>query len=181
MASPPTSMTPRLPAALLCACLAATSPATMACAEVLRGEAVTLERAHGATREGDNAGVQILGAGWFRAATVTKVGGTTHDTTLVVELDGEPLVSATFATLRDGWRQVQSSTLSVTLAVDGDTSTLTVWYPDELKFRALANLRVDVREDGVQSLRVSAVLNKPAPHEHVPGTPGAVAGLPAFK
>jgi hypothetical protein len=174
-------MTLRLPAALLCACLAASPGGAMACAEVLRGDAVTLERDHGSARDGDNAGVQVLGAGWFRAATVTKVGGTTHDTTLVVELDGEPLVSATFATLRDGWRQVQSSALSVTLAIVGDTSTLTVWYPDELKFRALANLRVDVREAGVQSLRVSAVLNKPAPHEHVPGSPGAVAGLPAFK
>jgi hypothetical protein len=171
----------RLSTALLCTCLAATTPGAIACAEVLRGDAVTLERDHGSARDGDNAGVQILGAGWFRAATVTKVGGTTHDTTLTVELDGEPLVSATFATLRDGWRQVQSGALSVTLAIDGDVSTLTVWYPDELKFRALANLRVDVHEDGVQSLRVSAILNKPAPHEHVPGSPAAVAGLPAFK
>lgn len=181
-------MRPLLPAAiripllaLLGASFTAASPEALPCAEVLRGEAVTLERDQVAPQEGGNAGVQILGAGWFRAATVTKVGGSTHDTTLTVELDGEPLVSACFATLRDGWRQVQSNALSVTLTTEGETSTLTVWYPDELKFRALANLRVDVREDGVRSLRVSAVLNKPAPHEHVPGTPGAVAGLPAFK
>lgn len=167
--------------ALLGACLAAAAPATMACAEVLRGEAVSVERNREAPGAGDNAGVQVLGAGWFRAATVTKVGGTTHDTTLTVELDGEPLVRATFAELRDGWRQVQSGALSITLRTEGNVSVLTVWYPDELKFRALANLRVDVAEAGVESVRVSAVLNKPAPHEHVPGNAAAVAGLPVFK
>lgn len=167
--------------ALFGACLGAAAPAVMACAEVLRGEAITLERDRGAPDAGDNAGVQVLGAGWFRAATVTKVGGTTHNTTLTVELDGEPLVRATFAELRDGWRQVQSGALSITLRTEGNVSTLTIWYPDELKFTALANLRVDVAESGVESLRVSAVLNKPAPHEHIPGNAAAVAGLPAFK
>lgn len=166
---------------VLGACLGAAAPCALACAEVLRGEAVTLERGRDAPLDGDNAGVQLLGAGWFRAATVTKVGGTTHDTTLTVELDGEPLVSATFAELRDGWRQVQSGALSITLRIEGTVSTLTVWYPDELRFQALANLRVDVHESGVESVRVSAVLNKPAPHEHQPGAAGAVAGLPAFK
>lgn len=167
--------------ALIGACLFTFAPATMACAEVLRGEAVTLERGRETPGAGDNAGVQVLGAGWFRAATVTKVGGTTHDTTLTVELDGEPLVRATFAELRDGWRQVQSGALSITLRTEGNVSVLTVWYPDELKFSALANLRVDVAEAGVESVRVSAVLNKPAPHEHVPGNAAAVAGLPVFK
>jgi len=33
----------------------------------------------------------------------------------------------------------------------------------------------------VESLRVSAIMNKPAPHEHVPGQQGTLAALPAFQ
>ena len=74
--------------------------------------------------------------------------------------------------MKSAWRQVESVNLSVTLKTEGNTSTLTIWYPQELKFRALAQLRVDVEEAGVENVRVIAIMNKPAPHEHVPGCQG---------
>lgn len=165
-----------------CLALALVAGEALACVEGdLRGEAVTLMRDRGAKAEGEHTGLQILGAGWFRAVSVVKTGGTTDETTVTVELDGEPMMSTSFAALKSAWRQVDSVNLSVTLKTDGNTSTLTIWYPQELKFRALAQLRVDVEEAGVENLRVIAIMNKPAPHEHVPGLPGSVAALPAFK
>lgn len=147
----------------------------------LRGEAVMLERDRGAQAEGEHTGLQIHGAGWFRAVSVVKTGGSTDDTTVTVELDGEPMMSTSFAALKNAWRQVDSVNLMVNLKTEGNVSTLTIWYPQELKFRALAQLRVDVQEPGVENVRVIAIMNKPAPHEHIPGQPGSLAALPTFK
>ena len=77
----------------------------------LRGEAVMLERDRGAKAEGEHTGLQILGAGWFRAVSVVKTGGTTDETTVTVELDGEPMMSTSFAALKNAWRQVESVNL----------------------------------------------------------------------
>jgi hypothetical protein len=154
----------------------------LACVEGdLRGEAVTMERDRGATAEGGRTGLQVLGAGWFRAVSVVKKGGTTDDTTVTVELDGESTMSTSFAAAKNPWRQVDSVNLIVTVRTEGDTSTLTIWYPQELKFRALAQFRVEVQEPGVEDIRVVAIMNKPAPHEHIPGQPGSLASLPTFK
>lgn len=154
----------------------------LACVEGdLRGEAVILERDRGATAEGGRTGLQVLGAGWFRAVQVVKKGGATDDTTVTVELDGESVMSTSFAASKNLWRQVESVNLIVTVRTEGDTSTMTIWYPQELKFRALAQFRVDVQEPGVEDVRVVAILNKPAPHEHIPGQPGSLAALPTFK
>jgi len=169
---------------LCCAVVSALALAAEASACVegdLRGEAVTLMRDRGATAEGGHAGLQILGAGWFRAVSVVKTGGTTDDTTVTVELDGESMMSTSFAALKDAWRQVDSVNLMVNLKTEGNISTLTIWYPQELKFRALAQMRVDVQEAGVENVRIIGIMNKPAPHEHVPGLPGTVAASPAFK
>ena len=78
--------------------LALVAGEAVACVEGdLRGEAVTLMRDRGAKAEGEHAGLQILGAGWFRAVSVVKTGGTTDETTVTVELDGEPMMSTSFA------------------------------------------------------------------------------------
>ena len=46
---------------------------------------------------------------------------------------------------------------------------------------SVATLRVEVHEDGVASLQMRTVMNKPAPHEHVVGQLGTIPGLPAFE
>lgn len=168
----------------LAAALSAVLPVgtALACVEGdLRGEAVIMERDRGPTAEGERTGLQVLGAGWFRAVQVVKKGGSTDATTVTVELDGEPAISTSFAASKNLWRQVDSVNLVLSVRTEGDVSTLTIWYPQELKFRALAQFRVDVQEQGVADIKVVAILNKPAPHEHIPGQPGSLASLPAFK
>jgi hypothetical protein len=145
------------------------------------GEAVTLTRDAGATAVGERAGLQILGAGWFRAVEVVKRGGSSDQTRVTIELDGEPVITTSFAILKNAWSQLKTDYIVAEVRSDGPVSTMTVWYKPELKFRALAVVRVEVEEDGVQNVSLRAVMNKPGPHEHVPGQPGTTVALPAFK
>lgn len=176
-----------LPARLLSCLVAAAFAMPLsagACVEgAVRGEAVMIEKSVDATAEGERTSMQIIGVGWFRAATVEKLGGVNDQTWVTLELDGEPMFTTSFATLKNAWNQISSAFIVAKVTTDGAKSTLTIWYSPELKFRAIASLRVDVQEPGVEHLRVSVVMNKPAPHEDIPGQPTgtATAALPAFK
>ncbi|MEQ1880247.1 MAG: hypothetical protein ABL878_04675 [Burkholderiales bacterium] len=153
----------------------------LACGEVLRGEIVIAEREVGLTQAGESATFPFLGAGWFQAAEVVKTGGFGDNTIVTLELDGEQAISASFADLKKPWMQVNSQFLIVNVRAEGNISTLTVWYMNELKFRNMAVLRIDVAETGVESLKIRTVMNKPAPHEHLIGQASTAPALPAFK
>lgn len=146
----------------------------------LRGDMVTAQRDAGPTAAGASTHFNIFGAGWFRAAEITKLGGKDDTTTVTLEIDGLEVFSTSFATLKNPWMQLNTTFIVANVRSEGDASIMTVWYSPELKFRVAANLRVEVEEDGVESIRFKTVMNKPAPHEHVPGSPGTVA-MPAFK
>jgi hypothetical protein len=156
--------------------------AAFACGEVFRGDMVTAEREVGATPLGEAASFHVLGAGWFHAAEIVKRGGSSDNTMVTLELDGEPIITASFADLKNPWREINTPMIIVNVRTAGDTSTMTFWYAPELKFRAMAALRVEVQEEGVESLKMRTVMNKPAPHEHIAGQQiGNTAALPAFK
>jgi hypothetical protein len=176
-------MRPFLKTAPLLAMLLA-APAAMACGELLKGERVTAQRDLGATAAGENRTYHVLGAGWFRAVEVVKQGGLGDDTAVTLELDGEPIISTTFAALRNPWMQLETALMGAKVVGEGDTSTLTIWFSQELKFTSVAMVRIDVREEGVSDLQLRTVMNKPAPHEHIAGQPigqTAAAALPAFR
>jgi len=153
----------------------------LACGEVFRGDMVTADRQSGPTARGESATFPFLGAGWFQAAEVVKTGGFNDNTTVTLELDGEPAISASFADLKKPWMQLSTPFLITNVRTEGSTSTMTIWYVTELKFRTMAVLRVDVEEEGVEGLKIRTVMNKPAPHEHLIGQAGTVAALPVFK
>ena len=159
----------------------AAATAGSACVEGdFRGEAVTIEREVGSTASGAGAAIQVIGAGYFHAAEIVKQGGSNDNTNVTLELDGEAVFTNSFATLKDPWRELATRFIVINVRTQGNTSTMTIWYSPELKFRGILALRVGVHEDGVDSLRMRAVMNKPAPHEHLLGQPTALA-LPAFK
>ena len=158
------------------------SSGAFACGEVLRGDMVTADRELGATRQGEEASIHILGAGWFHAVEIVKRGGESGNTTVTLELDGEPLITTSFADLKNPWMEINTPFMIVNVRSSGDTQTMTIWYAPELKFRNMAAVRIDVQEEGVDNLKLRTVMNKPAPHEHVAGQQiGNVAVLPAFK
>jgi len=156
--------------------------AALACGEVFRGDMVTAEREFGATLPGESTTFHVLGAGWFHAVEIVKHGGHSDDTSVTLELAGEPIITTSFADLKNPWMEINTPYMIVNVRTAGDTSTMTIWYAPELKFRAMAALRIEVQEDGVDSLKMRTVMNKPAPHEHIAGQQiGNTAALPAFK
>ncbi len=162
--------------------LMACTSVVMACGEILRGEIVILERDMGETRLGETRNFHVVGAGWFRALAVEKRGGTDDNTTVTLELDGQPMITASFASLKNPWMQIGTTLMGATVRTQGETSTMAIWYSAELKFTGVAAVRIDVREEGVTGVKMRTVMNKPAPHEHIAGQQlGAIAALPAFQ
>jgi hypothetical protein len=166
-------------AAFLLGCI---SSGAFACGEPLRGDMVTAERLVGPTAAGEGASFHVLGAGWFHAIEIVKQGGNSDDTMVTLELDGDEMIATSFANLKNPMMEVNTPMMIVNVRTSGDTETMTIWYAPELKFRSMAAVRIDVQEEGVQSIKMRAVMNAPAPHEHVAGQQiGNVAALPAFK
>lgn len=158
------------------------SSGAIACGEPLRGDMVTAERLVGPTAAGEGASFHVLGAGWFHAIEIVKRGGNSDDTMVTLELDGEEMITTSFANLKNPMMEVNTPMMIVNVRTSGDTETMTIWYAPELKFRSMAAVRIDVKEEGVESIKMRAVMNAPAPHEHVAGQQiGNVAALPAFK
>jgi hypothetical protein len=158
------------------------SSGVFACGEPLRGDMVTAERLVGPTASGEGASFHVLGAGWFHAIEIVKRGGSSDDTVVTLELDGEPMITTSFADLKNPMMEINTPMMIVNVRATGATETMTIWYAPELKFRSMAAVRVDVQEEGVESIKMRAVMNAPAPHEHVAGQQiGNVAALPAFK
>ena len=176
------SVPPLALAALAVAGVWAGSTVAVACVEGdHRGDAVTVAREAGPTASGQGTTLHVVGAGWFRAAEIVKQGGSSDRTYVTIEIDGEPMITTSFATLKNQWNQLDTPYIIANVRAVGSTSTMTIWYSPELKFRTLAALRIDVQEDGVEDLRMRAVLNRPAPHEHLPGQPATALALPAFQ
>lgn len=156
--------------------------AALACVDgAPKGDVVTIQRDVGSTAAGQQADFHVMGAGWFRATEIVKQGGASDNTEVIVELDGEEVFSASFASLKNPWMQLNTPFIVAKVSSEGDKSTMTIWYSPELKFRAILAVRVEVREEGVQGMHMRAVMNKPGPHEDPPGKTATAAALPAFK
>jgi hypothetical protein len=181
MQSTTKAMFKRLVASAVAGALLAPPP-TLACVEgEVRGEAVNAERDAGRMAAGEEATMQVVGAGWFHAVEVVKKGGSSDRTTVTLELDGEPMLTTSFATLKNKWMQLATAHIIANVTTRGDEDVLTVWYTPDLKFNTHAMVRVGVQEDGVDDLRLRAVLSRALPHSHPNGQAGALASLPAFK
>jgi len=142
---------------------------------------VTIQREVGATEAGQQADFHVLGGGWFRATEIVKQGGASDDTAVIVELDGQEVFASSFASLKKPWMQLNTPFIVAKVEGEGDTSTMTIWYAPELKFRAILAVRVEVHEEGVRGMHMRAVMNKPGPHEDPPGGAVTAVALPAFK
>src|SRR6185436_6136795 len=142
----------------------AAAAVAVACVEGnLRGDAVSFEREVGATPAGDEASMNVLGAGWFRVASIEKHGGSSDQTYVTLELDGEPVITASFAALKNPWMQLNTSYIVANVQTYGDTSIMTIWYSPKFEHRARAVMLAEATELGVDTLEVRPVLNKPAP------------------
>lgn len=171
-----------LQAVVAVAGLFAPLPYASACVEDIRGEAVTIDRTTLSASSGTKDAMNILGGGWFRAAEIVKEGGSSDETYVTLELDGQSMITTSFAALGNPWMQLNTQYIVANVRTEGKTRTMTIWYSPELRFMALVGLHVDVQEEGVDSIKMRAVMNKAIHLAPLPGMP-ATAGtaLPAFK
>jgi hypothetical protein len=168
-----------LAAALAAAAVSGSAPA---CVEGdVRGEALNVERSLGGLAQGEEGRLQVVGAGWFHAVEVVKKAGTSDLTTVFVELDGQPFMETSFATLKNPWMQLQTSNIVANVRTVGDEEVLTLWYTPDIKFNTHVTLRIGAHEAGVDDVRMRAVLSRALPHSHPNGQASALAALPAFK
>jgi hypothetical protein len=157
------------------------STLAIACVFDIRGEAVTIEQAAQSTSSGAEIAMDRLGGGWFQAAEIVKEGGSTEETYVTLALDGQEMITTSFASLENPWMQLDNAYMVANVRTQGNTRTMTIWYTPELRFMFLVSLHVDVHEEGVDSVRMRAVMNKAIHIAPLPGTPTADAALPAFK
>jgi len=157
------------------------STLAIACAYDIRGEAVTIEQAGQSTSSGAEIAMDRLGGGWFQAAEIVKEGGSTGETYVTLALDGQEMITASFASLENPWMQLDNAYMLASVRAEGNKRTMTIWYTPELRFMFLVSLHVDIQEEGVDSVRMRAVMNKAIHIAPLPGTPTANAALPAFK
>jgi hypothetical protein len=158
----------------------AAAPAPACVEGDVRGEAVNAQRDMGSMAAGEEARLQVVGAGWFHAVEVIKKGRSTDNTTVVLELDGVPFMETSFATLKNPWMQQQTPSMIATVKTVGDEEVLTLWYTPDIKFNTHVTVRIGVAEEGVESVRLNAVMSRALPHSH-PAGQSALAALPAFK
>jgi hypothetical protein len=85
-----------------------------------------------------------------------------------------------FATLKNKWMQLQTNNIIATVRTVEDEDILTLWYTPDLKFNTHVAVRIAVEEQGVEDLRMRAVLSRALPHSH-PNGAGALATLKPFK
>jgi len=160
------------------------STAALACVEDIRGEAVTIDQTAGSTSPGDTVAMDRFGGGWFRAAEIVKEGGSSDETYVTLALDGQEMISTSFAVLRNPWMQLSTPYLVANVRIEGNTRRMTIWYSQELRFMYMVSVHVDVQEQGVDSVHMQAVMNKAihvAPLPGMPAAPVVNAALPAFK
>jgi len=160
------------------------SSAALACVEDIRGEAVTIDHTALSTSPGDTIAMDRFGGGWFRAFEIVKEGGSSDETSVTLALDGEEMITTSFAVLKNPWMQLSTPYLVANVRTEGNKHTMTIWYTTELRFMYLVSLHVDVQEQGVHSVHMQAIVNKAihiAPLPGMPGAPAVNAALPAFK
>ena len=160
---------------------ALSSTLAIACVYDLRGEALTIEQTAQSTSSGAEISMDRLGGGWFQAAEIVKEGGSTDETDVTLALDGQEMITTSFASLQNPWMQLDNAYMVANVRVEGNTRTMTIWYTPELRFMFLVSLHVDVHEKGVDSVRMRAVMNKAIHVAPLPGSPTANAAFPAFK
>ena len=161
--------------------LALPSTPAIACVYDLRGEALTIEQATQSTSSGAEIAMDRLGGGWLQAAEIVKEGGNTDETDVTLALDGQELITTSFASLQNPWMQLDNAYMVANVRVEGNRRTMTIWYTPELRFMFLVSLHVNVHEKGVDSVRMRAVMNKAIHVGPPPGMPTADAAFPAFK
>ena len=107
--------------------------------------------------EGTHTLVSLRGPGKFISAQITKQGGRSDVTFIVLDIDVKNVVNVSVAALRN-WGLKQNNTYGlVILEGRGDIKTVTIGFPTPLVFRSNLKLSVTVKEAGVKQILANVI------------------------
>jgi len=111
----------------------------------VRNQGLTTNPANGSTKEL----VKLTGPGLFLSAEVTKQGGNSDLSFVIIDIDGKNLVNISMAALfNQGLTSFNSYGISVFKSAAA-LETVTIGYPYPLTFNKSFSLKVTVNETGV--------------------------------
>lgn len=92
--------------------------------------------------------VSLTGSGTFIAARMTKQGGSNDITTVQLIIDGQTIVGRTYAALNN-WGMTQNNPFGVVLLQGNGIDTVTIGFPQPIKYENSLILRTSVGEPGI--------------------------------
>jgi len=106
--------------------------------------------------KGDHVLVQIKGPGLFLGAAVTKQGGASGLTFVILDIDGRNVTNLSYAAA-ENWGLTEQNPFGLVLLKSAAVENLTIGFPAPLRFQKELKLSVTVNEDGVQQIVANVI------------------------
>ena len=106
--------------------------------------------------KGDHLLVQLKGPGLFLGAEVTKQGGATGITFVILDIDGRNVTNISYAAAVNSGL-TQQNPYGLVLLKSSALKNLTIGFPSPLRFKKGLKLSVTVNEDGVAQILANVI------------------------
>ena len=106
--------------------------------------------------KGDHLLVQLKGPGLFLGAEVTKQGGTTGITFVILDIDGRNVTNISYAAAENSGL-TQQNPYGLVLLKSSALKNLTIGFPSPLRFQKELKLSVTVNEGGVVQILANVI------------------------
>ncbi len=109
--------------------------------------------------QGDHTLVSLRGPGVFLGAEVSKQGGASGITFVILNIDGRNVVNLSYAAAQNSGL-TQQNPFGIVLLGSGDLKTFTIGWPSPLRFKRELKLSVTVNEGGVVQILANVIHGK---------------------
>ncbi|BAP58046.1 hypothetical protein THII_3749 [Thioploca ingrica] len=109
--------------------------------------------------KGDHVLIDLKGPGVFLGAEVTKQGGSTDLTFVILDIDGRNVTNISYAAL-ENTGLTQPNPYGLVLLKSAAIKNLTIGFPSPLHFHKQLRLTVKVEEDGVVQILTNVIHGK---------------------
>jgi hypothetical protein len=106
--------------------------------------------------KGDHALVRLKGPGVFLGAQVTKQGGTSGLTFVIMDIDGRNVTNYSFAAAKNAGLTRQNP-YGLVFLDSGPLETVTVGFSSPLRFKSALELKVTVEEEDVVQILANVI------------------------
>lgn len=106
--------------------------------------------------KGDHVLVSLEGPGVFLGAEVTKQGGASGLTFVILDIDGRNVTNLSFAAAKNAGL-TQQNPYGLVFLDSGPLETVTVGWPSPLRFKRALELKVTVNEDDVVQILANVI------------------------